>query len=251
MPSGSTQTSQVQSTTTPTNPEVTATLNTLMQGVRNQYAQGPKVFNQSLYSPAGATTQMGWNTALGAAQNPSYMQGVNGAIRDQADVASGKYLNETDPNYQAMIDRAANGTAADINAAMGADGAYGSNVHVGALADQIGALRTNAAVQERQMELQRQQQAIANLPGLYGASQMPAASIGAVGAAQDANQNAILQGQNDLFRRQNDAGTDYLSRFFSMLGSGAQVGGSTTNQVTTTPQAPWWQSALGLGLALA
>jgi hypothetical protein len=250
MPQGQ-STSSTQTSTAPANPEVTATLNTLMQGVRNQYAQGPKVFNQSLYSPAGATTQQGWNTALGTASNPNYMAGVNGALRDQADVASGKYLNETDPNYQAMIDRAANGTAADINAAMGADGAYGSNVHVSALADQIGALRTNAAVQERQMELQRQQQAISNLPGLYSAGQMPAATIGAVGAAQDANQNAILQGQNDLFRRQNDAGTDYLGRFFSMLGSGAQIGGSNTTTTSITPQAPYWQSLLGLGLAFA
>jgi hypothetical protein len=80
-------------------------------------------------------------------------------------IARGDSLDYNDPIYKRMIDRVANETSADVNAAMGADGAYGSNVHVGALVDQVGGLRDSAAVAERQFELQRQKDALASIEG--------------------------------------------------------------------------------------
>jgi hypothetical protein len=82
------------------------------------------------------------------------------------------------------------------------------------------------------------------LPDLFRASLLPGQTMGAVGAAQDADRQAALMGRHDLFRRQNDAKTDLLGRLSSILGVNAGAAGSTTTE--TQPGTPWWQSALGL-----
>ncbi len=282
MASEETRTDTNTTVTQPTNPAVQQTATKLAQGISAAYDRGPSVFNESTFSPAGATTQDAWRRAIEAANSPQYMAGVDrgiGYASDLADgtgpsltestlldVAKGKYLNETDPNFQAMIDRAANGTAADINASIGADGRYGSNVHVNALGDNIGALRTNAAWQERNMQLGRQTEALAAiegqrqqgvnnafaaqaaLPGLFSARTMPSAAIGAVGAAQDANAQGILSGRADLAERQGNAWTDLIARLTSAAAGNAAGSGTSTVSTQTTPQTPWWQSAIGLGL---
>lgn len=128
-------------------------------------------YNSSLAGSGGLAGGMGADIAgtrgvagqfgalAGSARAPSLTENT------LLDVAQGKYLNETDPNFQAMIDRAANGTAADINAAIGSNGRYASNVHANALGEQLGALRTNAAWQERNMQLGRQTDALAAIEG--------------------------------------------------------------------------------------
>lgn len=245
---GGTNTTTNQSTSGPTNKAVQDTATKLAQGISTAYDKGPQVFNQSTFSPAGATTQDAWGRALSAANNQDYARGVNGAIADQADVASGKYLDNTDPNFQAMVDRAANGTAADINASIGADGRYGSNVHVDRLAEDIGNLRQEAGVQNRNLELTRQGNAIAALPGLFSASAAPSAAVGAVGSASDANQQGILSGKADLATRQANGWTDLIAKLTSAAAGNAAGSGTTTTSSATSPATPWWQSILGLGL---
>lgn len=270
-------------TTAPSNPNVTATVDQLLAGVQAENAKGPQPFNESLYAGVGPTTQGAWALGKSSANNPAFTQGINGAMgyaggladgsgpslteNTLLDVAQGKYLNETDPNFQAMVDRAANGTAADINAAIGSNGRYGSNVHVNALGEQLGALRTNAAVQERNMQLGRQTDALAAiegqrqqgvnnafgasslLPGLFSAAQLPAAAYGAIGAAEDADKQAALMGRYDLQQRQANARSDQLAKLTSILSGNA--GASGTTQTTTTPTTPWWQTGLGLGIGAA
>lgn len=248
---GGTQTSQSVSSTAPSNPMVTATMNKFLTGAQAGYDKGPSVNPELQYAGVGSTTQQGWNSALGAANNNDYAGGIGGAIADQSKVARGDYLNEMDPNAQALIDRTANQTAADINASMGADGSYGSNVHVGSLADNIGALRMKGAVDNRNFQYGRQQSAFSNLPALYSAAQLPASTYAAVGSAQDADQQAALQARNDLFRRKADADLNWLGGWTSVLNGNAQTAGSTTTQTNTTPTPPLWQSLLGWGLAAA
>lgn len=128
-------------------------------------------FNNDLLSRGGLTA--GQRGAMGTASDATagygniFDEAGNPSLTEDTlmDVARGKYLTETDPNFQAMIDRQANRTAADINASMGANGRYGSNVHVGALGEEIGALRTGAAVQERNMQLGRQMDALSAIEG--------------------------------------------------------------------------------------
>jgi hypothetical protein len=144
----------------------------------------------------GGGTTAGQRTAMGAigdvgsgfgdiaasAGNPSLTE------HTLLDTARGKYLNEEDPNYRTMIDRVANETSGDIAASMGYDGNFGSNVHGEMVADQIGGLRTNAAVAERNANLQRQTDALSAIEGTRNTSMqnLIAALSGQGGAASTA-----------------------------------------------------------------
>jgi hypothetical protein len=245
---GDTQTSTSTQVSGSASPAVKAAADKIAGGISTAYDKGPEVFNKSTFAGAGSTTKDAWTQALEAANSPDYARGVDGALTNFADVASGKYLDNTDPAFQAMVDRAANGTAADINASMGANGRYGSNVHVGALTDEIGALRMGAGVQNRNTELTRQSNAIAALPGLFNARTLPASATGAVGAARDANSQGELSGEYDLQSRQSNAWTDLLAKLASAGAGNAASAGTTTTNSQTAPTTPWYLSALGLGL---
>lgn len=248
MGGGGTSTTTSSSTSQPTNPDVQAAASKLAKGIVTAYDAGPQVFDKSTFAGAGGTTQDAWTKALQAANSPAFSAGVDGAIGNLSDVAAGKFLDNTDPNFQRMVDTAANQTAADVNAAMGANGRYGSNVHVNALTDSVGNLRTNAGVQNRSLELSRQQNAISALPGLFQAKTMPASAVGAVGAAQDANAQGQLQGEYDLATRKGNAWTDLIAKLASAAGGNAAGSGMTTTNSETRPATPWWQGLLGMGV---
>jgi|GEM_PF-4632495 len=235
------------SSSAPSNKNVTDTINKLLGGVQSSLAAGPDTFDQSLYVAPGANTNSAWAQATGAASNPDFASGVNGAIGSLSKVAAGDYLDNSDPNFEAALDRAANGTAADVNASIGADGRYGSNVHVNALTDAIGNLRSNAELDNTRYEQQRQTDAAEALPQLFSAAQLPSSVYGAVGAAQDADASAERQGDYDLNQRTGqNAQNNLLAQLSSILGGTASVAGTTTT--TTQPSTPWWQTVAGLGL---
>ena len=60
MGGGGTNTTTSTSSSAPTNPDVQATASKLAQGISKAYDTGPQVFNESLYNPAGQTTQNAW-----------------------------------------------------------------------------------------------------------------------------------------------------------------------------------------------
>lgn len=250
-----TQQTQQQNTVTsaPSNPAVNSTITSLAQGIQNEYNKGPAVFNQPLYAGVGNNTQQGWNLATAAASNPAYASSVNGAIQNFGDWASGKNSDGNDPAFQRDLARTVDDTSADINAQFGASGRFGSTPYVGDLTKAIGGVRDSAYLNERNNSRAYAAQAAQMLPSLYSAAQLPASTYGAVGAAQDADKQAGLLAQNDLFRRTNDAWTDLLAKLTSTSAGNAAAGGmtSTSNGTTIQPTTPWWQSALGLGLALA
>jgi hypothetical protein len=246
MGGGDTSTSTNTQVSGSASPAVKAAADKIAGGISTAYDKGPEVFNQSTFAGAGATTRDAWTKALEAANSPDFSAGIDGAITNLSDVAAGKFLNNEDPAFQQMVDRAANGTAADINASMGANGRYGSNVHVGALADEIGALRTNAGVQNRTLELTRQQNALAALPGAFTARTMPASATGAVGAAMDQNAQGERMGEFDLSTRKANAWTDLLAKLASAGAGNAAGAGTTTTSTQTSPTTPWWMSAASL-----
>jgi hypothetical protein len=104
--------------------------------------------------------------------------------------------------------------------------------------NQFGALAGQTGIQNQLFN--NGQQAIGNQQGAI-------ASLGSIGAARDANQQGILQGQYDLFNRKNNNQLDWLSRLGSTITGSAGAGGSTTT--STQPATPWWQSILGLGIS--
>lgn len=246
---GGTNTTTATSSTAPANPAVNSAITTLAQGINTEYAKGPKVNPVSLYGGVGDTTRQGWDTSLASAFNPSYKSGVEGAIDSYSKVARGDFLDGSDPAFQRDLTRTLDDTAADVNSFFGASGRLGGTSHVTDLSSSLAGVRDKAYMGERDRSRAYQAQAAGMLPSLYSAAQLPAATIGAVGAAKDADTQATLLGQNDLFRRTNDAGADWLAKFMSIANGAAQAGGTNTTNTQTSPATPWWQSALGLGLA--
>lgn len=86
------------------------------------------------------------------------------------------------------------------------------------------------------------------LGGLYDLSMRPGQTLAQIGGAQDADRQASLLAQNDLFRRNADSRTNLLSQLSSILAGTAGAGGTSTTN--TDPGQPWWQTALGAGLGI-
>lgn len=232
MGGGDTQTTT--STSGPANPLVDSTTTKLLTGLQGQVDKGTAVFGQSLNPGAGQTTQNSWASMLSAANNPDYSGAINDTLKTQGAIASGQ--NISDPTYDRVRSNAIDSSIQAGNSSFLTDGRFGSTVHGEAIGQGVG----NAVAG---LDYNRQQQAIQNLPQLYQASMAPASIQGSVGAAQDANALALRQGENDLFRRQNDAGWSTLGQATSILAGNAGAG--TQQQTQTTPVAPWWQQALG------
>jgi hypothetical protein len=68
------------STTNPTNPKITETINQLLGGVQDAWKTGPQVFGESLYGGVGDTTRQGWSSALTAARNPAFNSALSGSM---------------------------------------------------------------------------------------------------------------------------------------------------------------------------
>lgn len=227
---------ETQTTTSgPTNPMVDSTTTKLLSGLQGQVDKGTAVFNQSLNPGAGATTQNSWASMLSAANNPAYSQGVAGATADFADAAAGNQFGANDAYYKQLGDD----TLRDVNSMFTSSGRFGSGSHVDTAVKALGDVNNANIGADRAWQMQ----AAGALPGMYSAGMAPAGVQAGVGAAQDANSLALRQGENDLFRRQNDAGWSTLGQATSILSGNAGAG--TQQQSTTTPTAPWWSQALG------
>jgi len=242
-------TQQTTSTTGPSNPNVTATQNKLLTGLQSTYDAGVKPFEKSLYAGAGDTTQSAWNMGLGSANQPAFTSGISGAMTDFGEVAAGNRFGMDDPGYAALRAKAGQDTLRDVGSAFTSSGRFGGGSYVDQATESLGNVYAGMDYQNYQNDIQRQQQAAQMLPGLYGAAQLPASAMGAIGAAQDQDSQAQLMAENDLFRRTNDVGWDRDARASSVLaGTAAGAGQETTN---IEPATPWWQTmgagALGLG----
>lgn len=247
MAKGGTETST--SSTGPSNPRVTATQNKLLGGLDTAFDQGVKPFSQSLYPGVGQTTQNAWQQTLGAAGNPDFASGIGGAMSDFGDVAAGNRFGMDDPGYARIRQGVIDDTMSNINSQFTNSGRFGGGSHVESLGEGVGNAVAGLDYSNFQSDVARQQQAAQMMPGLFQASLMPGATTGAVGSAQDADALATRQGENDLFRRQNDTKWDALARSSSIGAGTAGMGGMTTQN--TQPATPWWQTAasgaIGLG----
>jgi hypothetical protein len=248
---GTTNTTTSTSSTAPANPDVTATQSKLLKGLQGAYDGGMKVFDKSLYAGTGSNTQAGWDATLAAAQNPAYSGAVNGAIGDFGDIAAGNRFGMNDPGYARLREKAASDALQTVGKSFGASGRFGGGSYLESAGEGVGNAIAGMDYANFQNDQQRQAQAAGMLPGLFQAGLAPGAAMGAVGGAQDADAQARLMGDNDLFRRQNDGNWDTLARSSSILAGTAPVGGMNTTNTQTSPATPWWQTAgagvIGLG----
>lgn len=186
--------------------------------------------------------QQGFQNAFNAtgAQDASRLSQIGarmGAIgaSDQARMAqSGMFMDATGRGDTARLN--------NLNTRMGAIGAA-DNARLGQIGAQMGALGAEQGAIGQQFGMG--QQGIANAgaaaaaaPGLFQAGQMPGQAITAAGQMRDADTQATLLADADLFDRQKNKAENHISRYLGMLG---QLNG----QPGTQQETPWWQTAMG------
>lgn len=270
------------STTGSTNPMVDQTVTKLLGGLQGQVDKGTAVFEKPLYTGLSSTTQGGinnlyrdsWagagglNDAYGWAKGVVGSGGYNPALREAQSGIQG-YLRESQadaPGYAAVRQNAMNDAARDVGSSFLTDGRFGSTVMGDAAGEAIGGVAAQMDMQNYENRLGRMlggNQALAGIgqtamgnagsaaaaiPGLYGATLQPAQTELALGQMLDADALASRQAENDLFRRQNDAGWSTLGQASSILNGTAASGPQQTTQ--TSPTTPLWQTLLGGAVGL-
>lgn len=198
-------TQKTTSSTQPSNPQVTQTVNQLLGGVRDAYSAGPQVFNQSLYTGQGGNTQAGLAGLLSSAQNPNYFgaandyagdligsggltggqQGSIGAVGNiggqymgfaggggpsltestMMDTAMGNRFGMDDPGYAAVRQRLSDDVSREVGQTFTNSGRFGSGSHVDSLTS---ALTSNLGALDYsnfQNDQNRQMQALGAIEG--------------------------------------------------------------------------------------
>lgn len=240
--SGSTTTNSTTQTSGPSNPDVNATTSTLAKKLGGLADQTAPYFNQSTYQPVGSTTQQGWASAIGAANNQDYTGGVNGAIKSFANTAAGNDFGTNDPGYAAIRAKAGQDALSAVGSQFTNSGRFGGDSYQRAAGEGVTNALSGMDYQNYQSDIARQQQAASALPGLYQAGQAPASVYGAVGAAQDQNAQGTLSGQADLYNRQTQAPLSWLQGVTSAAAGNAST---SPQQQTSSTQVPWWMAGLG------
>jgi hypothetical protein len=251
---GTTNTTTNTSSTAPTNPDVQATASKLAQKLSGLADTSPAAYGQSLYAGVGPTTKNAWalgsNAATGLVNSGGLTSGQTGAMNGLSGLI-GAY-DQNSPGYQEMRTKALNDAVQNVGEGFTASGRFGGGSYINDA--------TNAAVNAiAPLDYQNYSNSVENQKGIYntlfGYGQQglvnqnnAVAALGAIGGAQDADAQATRQGAYDLYTRQQNAPLDWLSRLTSAAAGNAAGTGTTTTNTQTTPQTPWWQTAIGLGL---
>lgn len=197
---------------------------------------GPKVFDKSLYAGMGPQTNAGLDSLFNTA---SASQGMFGTPDNIKATAAGDYLGGSNPYFEANLAKAKDSTYADVMASLGGTGRTGSNIHMDELTGALGNLDNTARGQQYETERDRQVQALGMMPGLYQNSLLPGQTMLQAGQIRDADGQAKLMADYDLFQRQDPF--SHVSKYMSLM-NGAQ---GTQGVAAKEPETPWWQSAIG------
>jgi hypothetical protein len=217
------------------NPAMNAAATTIGNQLNTQLKAGVTPYTESMVPALSGATSQGLAGLTGNANNPAFMQGVSGALGQQADIATGNFAD--DPYRNRIIDDVSTNTSA----VMQGSGRFGSGSHENALTENVaGALAP--------YDYGRQQQAIANMGSLYGMSQAPATAALQAGQIQDAWNAASAEDKARIFDAEKNAGWNTLQRGSSIFAGTAPVSGTTSTSSTTQP---WWAAPLGIGAGIA
>ena len=275
-----------------------------VMGAAQQNWQNRVGFNatplRDLYTPYGAQTQQAlggmWNAASQgnplAGQSMGALSGYmpGGAMANQyqglygqagtnaADLMSRyqtMYNQSSNPYFAQALQNQSDLTAADIQRQFGSMGRIGSAADTGALASQLGQLRTNAMAQNWNQNIQNQMgalsgyggaqqaglanqqgilsgltgaqmQAVQAAPGAYQASMMPYQYQMQVGQAWDDQARQLAAAKAQRFQTQQQAPWNRTSAYSNLVGGGG-IGNytSTSQNVGSSP----FGMLAGLGLA--
>jgi hypothetical protein len=219
---------------------------------------------RDLYTPYGAQTTQAlggmWNAASQgnplAGQSMGALSGYmpGGAMANQY---QSLYNQASNPYFAQAVQNQSDLTAADIQRQFGSMGRIGSAADTGALATQLGQLRTNAMAQNWNQNIANQQgilsgltnaqmQAVQAAPGAYQASMMPYQYQMQVGQAWDDQRRQLAAAKAQRFQTQQQAPWNRISAYSNLVGGGG-IGNytSTSQNVGSSP----FGMLAGLGLA--
>jgi hypothetical protein len=157
-----------------------------------------------------------------------------------SDVLGGKYLNQENPNFQAVASKAKDA----VNANYGQYGRSNSGMHDAAVGREIGAL----AYGDYSNQLNLMNSVLGQSPQLAAADYADADRLNQVGAARQGEAQNILGADINKWNFQQQAPFDALKAYQDFI-SGSY--GGTQQSVQPIYGTPGWQQGLGGGLAAA
>lgn len=157
------------------------------------------------------------------------------------DVLSGKYLGQDAPGWDAVQNRA----RAAADSTYSGMGRYGSGAHDTAVADSIG----NLAFQNYQAERDRMGSAAALAPTIAGQDFIDLNAVNQAGQQYQGELQNQINADVARYNFQQQAPYNNLADFAKFI-QGNYGGSSQSTGTAPSNQAPWWQTALGGGLAL-
>lgn len=235
-------------------------------GLANQYQDiiYNKGFNSTQEGALGNMRQIGQQ-----AQGPSYSE------QNLMGIAQGDMLGRTDPNFERALQAASDSAANQINMGASSSGRYGSGVHQGAVAKQIGDYEAGQRVGQYNTERQNQmaansaldgqrlaglnlgmnvaqntfnagQQGFNNLGTAYEGAKAPAQDLMGIGSMYEDLAGRLKNDELRIFQEQQSAPWNQLGRLNAIATGTGSMGGTSTGTAQTPGQNPF---ATGLGYA--
>lgn len=165
---------------------------------------------------------------------------TRGANSFASDVLSGKYLNQGNPNFDAVASKAKDA----VNAQYGGMGRVGGGMHDAAVAREIGSL----AYQDYGNQLNLMNSVLGQSPQLAQADYIDPNALNAVGQQRQNEAQNIIGADVNKWNFDQQAPFDALKAYQDFI-SGSY--GGTQQQVQPVYGTPAWQQYLGAGLATA
>lgn len=242
--SGGTQTTT--NSTQPANADVNATISKLAKGIGSLYDQGASYYDKPIYTGAGDTTKNAWSGMLGASNNGSFTQGINGSIDELGQIASGKRFGQLDPQYQKLRSNAMDDAVTAVGSGFTSSGRFGGGSYVDKAVESAGNVAAGMDLSRLAQDEARQFAAMDRLPGAFAASLAPSAARAQVGQMQDADTLAKNQDAYALWQRKYQAPMERLMQLTGAASGNAASGGQTSTQTSPAPNP--WLGLLGMGL---
>lgn len=169
------------------------------------------------------------------------------ALSDQIDmfspIARGDFSNDT--TFNSTLGRAQEDARNSVNLGASAAGRYGSAVHQGKVAQEVGDLTNRAMLDRQRWANEGLNQAAAGLPAAYATSMNPESTQMNIGSMYEDLMGRQMNDQARIFAEQQNLPWDNLARYNAILGGAGQLGG---NQKQTISEPKSYGGAFGNAL---
>lgn len=174
---------------------------------------------------------------------------MTGSMNQLGQYAGGQNLDgRNNPEFNKLVTRAQDDATNAVNMGAMAAGRYGSGVHQGNVAREVGNVTSNMLADNYNKEVGNMFQAQSALPGAFGAANAPAQALGGVGQAYE---DLAARQKNDelrIFDATQNAPWNQLGRLNAIATGAGSMGGTSTQAQRAPTQQGGWQGAAGNAL---